>query len=42
MYRWINPEKGRYHHAHLDNDMFGGCTLVLPGVDCAIAGATCW
>ena len=29
MYRWINPEKGRYYHAHLDNDLFGGWTLVL-------------
>ena len=27
--RWINPEKGRYYHAHLDNDLFGGWTLVL-------------
>jgi hypothetical protein len=29
MYRWVNPEKGRYYHAHLDNDLFGGWTLVL-------------
>jgi hypothetical protein len=29
MYRWINPENGRYYHAHLDNDLFGGWTLVL-------------
>lgn len=29
MYRWINPEKSRYYHAHLDNDLFGGWTLVL-------------
>lgn len=29
MCRWINPEKGRYYHAHLDNDLFGGWTLVL-------------
>jgi len=29
VYRWINAEKGRYYHAHLDNDLFGGWTLVL-------------
>ena len=29
MYRWINAEKSRYYHAHLDNDLFGGWTLVL-------------
>jgi len=27
MYRWVNPEKGRYYNAYLDRDLFGHWVL---------------
>ena len=41
MYRWINPEKGRYYHAHWTTTCSAAGLWSWPGVACAIVGAIC-